>query len=74
MAIVYYLPTGYVNWSLPVKANVGATNVEFKIGLNGDERMEIPTTQKNLILWTGTSERCTDQFNVQNLDSKSGPN
>ena len=46
-------------------ANVAATNLEIKIGLNGDERMEIPTTQKNLILWTGTSERSTNQFNVQ---------
>ena len=31
-----------------MKANIAATNLEIKIGLNGDERMEILTTQKKL--------------------------
>ena len=55
------LTTCYAKWTLPVKANVAATNLEIKIGLNGDERIEISTAQKNLILWTGTSERSNNQ-------------
>ena len=29
---------------------LAATKLEIRISLNGDERMKIPTTQKNLIL------------------------